>query len=85
MQQHSQQRHSQRRHSQRLSRTLHHLTRRQTSAADSSVLLLWPDGAPDSSDGGEFQPSLDIRLHPTATTPLGAVLILPGGGYGGRA
>ena len=31
------------------------------------------------------QPSLDIRLHPTATTPCGAVIIIPGGGYGGRA
>ena len=80
-----QQQHSPRRHSQRLSRTLRHLTQREASAADASELLLWPDGAPDSSDGGASQPSLDIRLHPTATTPLGAVLVLPGGGYGGRA
>ena len=57
------------------------------SATCEQSMLLWPNGAPNSSDGGDFQPSLDIRLHPSgdATTPLGAVLILPGGGYGGRA
>ena len=50
-----------------------------SAAASSHSVLLWPDGAPDSSDGGVFQPSLDIRLHPSAATPLGAVLIMPGG------
>lgn len=74
----------------RLSLALRHLTSsgphaQPRSAASSRSVLLWPDGAPDSSDGGVFQPSLDIRLHPSATTPLGAVLIMPGGGYGGRA
>ena len=75
----------------RLSVALHHLTssgphaQPRSAAAAASSVLLWPDGAPDSSDGGVFQPSLDIRLHPSATKPLGAVLIMPGGGYGGRA
>lgn len=77
----------------RLSLTISHLsgssTFTRTAAANGgtsgSSILLWPDGAPNSSDGGDFQPSLDIRLHQTATVPLGAVLIMPGGGYGGRA
>lgn len=83
----------------RLSNSLHHLQVPAAAAAAPAAaaavavvaseqsVLLWPDGAPNSSDGGDFQPSLDIRLHPAsdASTPLGAVLILPGGGYGGRA
>jgi hypothetical protein len=73
----------------RLGHTLRHLTAGGSKDAegyeDGPSVPLWDGPAPESSDGGEFQPSMDIRLHPTATGPLGAVLIMPGGGYGGRA
>jgi acetyl esterase/lipase len=73
----------------RLGHTLRHLTTGGSKDAegyeDGPSVPLWDGPAPESSDGGEFQPSMDIRLHPTATGPLGAVLIMPGGGYGGRA
>jgi acetyl esterase/lipase len=57
------------------------------AATPSQSLPLWPGGAPCSSDGEQFQPSLDVCLHPAAAAgaELGAVLIMPGGGYGGRA
>lgn len=70
----------------RLAALQHHVV---CAAASLDSVPLWPgNNAPHSSDGGEFQPSLDIFLHPAAAAanqPLGAVLIIPGGGYGGRA
>jgi hypothetical protein len=73
----------------RLGHTLRHLTTGGSKDAEGyengPSVPLWDGPAPESSDGVEFQPSMDIRLHPTATGPLGAVLIMPGGGYGGRA
>ena len=72
---------------QRLGHTLRHLQPAVAAAYPdpaSDGLPLWDGPAPDSSDGGEFQPSLDVRLC-EASTPCGAVLIMPGGGYGGRA
>lgn len=51
-----------------------------------AVLPLWPDrcvsGAGDGSD--DFQPVLDCYPLPGAE-PRPAIVILPGGGYGGRA
>ncbi|MCX7045778.1 MAG: alpha/beta hydrolase [Candidatus Sumerlaeota bacterium] len=54
------------------------------SAAASQTIALWPGDPPQSAPGNTFKPTLDIyRLETQA--PCGAVLICPGGGYGGRA
>ncbi len=61
------------------------------SAADQSVLtgerqLLWPGGAPGAVDKGQgHEPSLTIYL-PEADKATGtAIVVCPGGGYGGLA
>ncbi len=54
-----------------------------TSTTDS--LYLWPDGAPGAlGDGSEDRPRLTPFL-PTGDGPFAAVVVCPGGGYGGRA
>ena len=45
---------------------------------------LWPDAPPQSAPGDTFIPTLTPRLLET-DKPLGAVIVFPGGGYGGRA
>jgi len=48
-------------------------------------ILLWPQGAPDAlGNGPEDTPRLTPFI-PTGPGPFGAVVVCPGGGYGGRA
>ncbi|HUY35975.1 MAG TPA: alpha/beta hydrolase [Pirellulales bacterium] len=50
------------------------------------VELLWPDGAPDAV-GTEpaDKPSLSVHRHPSDKMNGAAVIVCPGGGYGGLA
>ncbi len=54
-------------------------------ADDPKSILLWPDGAPGAKgDKGQDKPTL--ILYPAANNPSGtAVVVCPGGGYGGLA
>ena len=60
-------------------------------AADPSVLtgermLLWPDGAPGAIDKGQgHEPSLTIYLPDAEKATGTAIVVCPGGGYGGLA
>lgn len=47
-------------------------------------LALWEGPPPKSAEGDEFIPTLEPHLLP-GDQPRGAVVVLPGGGYGGRA
>ncbi len=50
-----------------------------------NAIPLWPDGAPGADSASEtFEPYLVPHLVET-TTPHGAVIVCPGGGYSGRA
>ena len=49
-----------------------------------AAIRLWPGAPPGSAPGDAFVPTLTPYLKTTAK-PLGAVLVIPGGGYGGRA
>ena len=46
---------------------------------------LYPNGIPGKSPEDDFMPYIDTFLLDAAKTPLGAVLVLPGGGYHHRA
>ena len=55
------------------------------TAADPEKLLLWPDGAPGSG-GNEARDKPDLTIyHAAGTSRRAAVVVLPGGGYGGLA
>jgi len=55
-------------------------------AAEPSVELLWPDGAPGAKgDQPADKPTLTIYLPEAAKATGAAVCICPGGGYGGLA
>lgn len=55
-------------------------------AAEPKVELLWPDGAPGAvGDTEADKPSLTIWLPPADKATGAAVVICPGGGYGGLA
>jgi len=58
----------------------------QRAAASHEVELLWPEGAPGAkgSAGGD-KPKLTIYLPPKQKATGAAVVICPGGGYGGLA
>ena len=45
---------------------------------------LWDGEPPSSAAGDTFAPTLELHLLPGGE-PRGAVLVIPGGGYGGRA
>lgn len=49
-----------------------------------NAMLLWPEGAPHASAEDDFQPYLIPFLVDTGKA-RGAVVVLPGGGYAGRA
>jgi len=49
-----------------------------------SRIPLWEGPPPKSAVGDEFVPTLEPHLLP-GEEPRGAVIVLPGGGYGGRA
>ena len=51
---------------------------------DGRSVMLWPGEPPASSPEDDFRPWLDPFLVDTKT-PRGAVIVLPGGGYGDRA
>lgn len=53
-------------------------------AVASDVQPLWPGGTPCPGGHDDFKPTL-TRYMLVSGTPLGAVVVLPGGGYGGRA
>ncbi len=55
-------------------------------AADAQILPLWPEGAPGAVGQEEAdRPSLTVQLPPKAKSTGTAVVICPGGGYGGLA
>ncbi len=55
-------------------------------AADLEVLPLWPDRAPDAKGTSENDiPTLTITLPPEDKANGAAVIVCPGGGYGGLA
>ena len=56
------------------------------SAADipEGAIALWPDAPPASAQGDAFHPYLQV-FTVQADAPRGAVIVCPGGGYGGRA
>jgi acetyl esterase/lipase len=58
-----------------------------TSLADEpKVELLWPNGAPGAKgDSDNDKPTLTIFLPPAETANGAAVVVCPGGGYGGLA
>ena len=51
---------------------------------DGQSIMLWPEEPPMSSPEDSFRPWLDSYLLKT-DAPRGAVIVFPGGGYGGRA
>ena len=56
------------------------------AASEPKVELLWPDGAPGAvGDTEADKPSLTIWLPPADKATGAAVVICPGGGYGGLA
>jgi len=57
-----------------------------TLHADSKTELLWPAGAPGAKgDGDNDKPTLTISLPPKDKANGAAVVVCPGGGYGGLA
>ncbi len=55
-------------------------------AADPEVIPLWPSGAPDAKGTAENDvPTLTISLPPKDKANGAAVIVCPGGGYGGLA
>ena len=55
-------------------------------ASAPQTLLLWPQGAPQAKgDQDQDKPSLIVYLPENAKAPTAAVVICPGGGYGGLA
>lgn len=55
-------------------------------AAQPKVLLLWPNGAPGAKgQGGADKPSLTTYLAPADKATGMAIVVCPGGGYGGLA
>jgi len=55
-------------------------------AADPEVIPLWPSGAPDAKATSENDiPTLTISLPPKDKANRAAVIVCPGGGYGGLA
>ncbi len=55
-------------------------------ATEPTVELLWPDGAPGATGDTEAdKPSLTIWLPPADKATGAAIVICPGGGYGGLA
>jgi acetyl esterase/lipase len=56
------------------------------TAAESKVELLWPQGAPGAKGQTDNdKPTLTIGLPPAEKANAAAVIICPGGGYGGLA
>jgi acetyl esterase/lipase len=49
------------------------------------IIPLWPQEPPGSAPGDTFRPWLEPYLAPAGRSTRGTVLVLPGGGYGGRA
>ncbi len=55
-------------------------------AAESKVELLWPNGAPGANGNSDNdKPTLTVSLPPADKATGAAVVICPGGGYGGLA
>jgi len=55
-------------------------------AAEPKTELLWPDGAPGATGSEEKdQPKLITYLAPAEDNSRGAIVVCPGGGYGGLA
>jgi acetyl esterase/lipase len=56
------------------------------ACADSKIELLWPKGAPGAKgDSDNDKPTLAISLPPADKANGAAVVVCPGGGYGGLA
>ncbi|MCP4641910.1 MAG: alpha/beta hydrolase [bacterium] len=55
-----------------------------TDSAEPEHVALWPGAPPASSPDSDFVPWLEPYLV-DGDTPRGAVIVCPGGGYGGRA
>ena len=56
------------------------------AAAEQRTVLLWPEGAPGAAGNQDAdKPSLSIYLPPPGTSNGTAVVVCPGGGYGGLA
>jgi len=54
------------------------------SSGEDKVLPLWPQGVPDARGNGPADnPIITVHLPPAGSTNTVAVLICPGGGYGG--
>lgn len=55
-------------------------------AAPDSVIPLWPDDSPHNPKQKEHRPRLELyQPKQKAAGPVPAVIVCPGGGYGGRA
>ncbi|MBT3379022.1 MAG: alpha/beta hydrolase [Lentisphaerae bacterium] len=55
-------------------------------AGESTVMPLWPDGAPGATGSGEdHEPTLTVFLPAPDKATGAAIVICPGGGYGGLA
>ncbi len=62
------------------------LANQSTVGAESSVELLWPAGAPGAKgDSDNDKPTLTVFLPPADKANGAAVIVCPGGGYGGLA
>ena len=60
--------------------------RRPSLRKEPKIELLWPDGAPGSlGDTEKDKPKLIIYLADKETANGGAIVVCPGGGYGGLA
>lgn len=58
----------------------------QVAGAESKTELLWPAGAPGAQgDSDDDKPTLTVSLPPAEKASGAAVVVCPGGGYGGLA
>lgn len=59
---------------------------KQSAPAERKVMLLWPDGAPGAVGKEEVdKPSITVYQPPAGKANGAAVVVCPGGGYGGLA